>query len=152
MGFGREAFSTGLRVGVVIEEMRHMRTEHAAAGARGDDDVVISLECIEELAGDRRGCGAVAGIIGGLPAAGLATRHLDIAAGGFEQLDGSKAHARPVEIHEAGDEQGDAGAWGGLFHGCDLRGGDGFRQSLASRMRPDGTAFHSLSRCCAITT
>ena len=48
---------------------------------------------------------AVAGVVGGLAAAGLRRRHLDPAAGIFEQLDRGEADARPEQIDQAGDEQ-----------------------------------------------
>ena len=50
----------------------------------------------------------VAGIIGRLTAAGLGARHLDRAAGLFEQLDRSEADAGPEQIDQTRHQQRDA--------------------------------------------
>ena len=88
--------------------MRHVDAQHAAAGARGHDDVVIAAERVEDAAREVARGRAVAGIIGRLPAAGLRPRHLHLAARLLQQADRGEAHGRAVEIDEAGDEERDA--------------------------------------------
>ena len=104
----RERVGAGAQVGVVVEEMRHVGAQHAAAGARGHDHVIIAAERIEDAAREVARGGAVAGIIGRLAAAGLRARHLHLAAGLFQQADRGEAHGRAMEIDQAGDEQRDA--------------------------------------------
>ena len=50
----------------------------------------------------------VTGVVGGLPAASLRTRHLHEATGVFQQADRSESDAQAMQIDRAGDEQGDA--------------------------------------------
>ncbi len=71
------------------------------------DDIVEALEGLDHLAGDGDGVLPVAGIIGGLSAAGLRTRHLDAGSSRFDELDRGKGDARPEQIDQAGDEQAD---------------------------------------------
>ena len=85
-----------------------MAAQHAGAGARRGDHVIEALEGVHDLDGDRPGRGAVAGIIGGLAAAGLIERRLDPAAGVLEQADGGKGDGGAKQIGETGDEQPDA--------------------------------------------
>ena len=76
VGFRGELVGLGAQVGVVVEQMRHVFGEHAAAGAGRDHDVVIGGEGGDEAGGEVARGGAVAGIVGGLAAAGLGARHL----------------------------------------------------------------------------
>jgi hypothetical protein len=95
--------------GFIGEELGIVDADHAAAGTRGDDDIIERLEGGDHLARDRLGIGLVARIIGGLTATGLRERHLDAAARLFQELHRGKAHGGPVEIDEAGDEKPHAG-------------------------------------------
>ena len=92
-------------VRLVGEQLGIMLADHAGAGAGRRDDIVEAVEGRDDLPRDRLGIRPVAGIIGGLAAAGLRARHLDRAAGVFEQLHRGKAHGRAEEVDEAGDEQ-----------------------------------------------
>jgi len=74
--------------------------------------MVERLERGDDLAGDLLGVGTVAGIVGGLAATGLRRRDLHLAAGLLQQLHGGESYRRAVEIHQAGDKQGDAAACG----------------------------------------
>ena len=76
------------------------------------------------LAGERRRVAVVAAVQRGLAAAGLGLRHLDPAAGLFQQLEGGKADPGADGIDKAGHEKADAGAGGvrkGGGHGRDLQ-------------------------------
>ena len=91
--------------GITGEELRIVNADHPGARAGGSDDMVVALECVEHLQGDRLRIGAVARIIGRLTATGLSARHLDGAARLLEQLDGGETDRRPEKIHQAGHEQ-----------------------------------------------
>ena len=93
---------------IILEQHRIMLAQHARAGAGRRNDIVEALERLDHLARDRLGVGAVAGIIGGLAAADLRLRHLDLAARAFEQLDRREADGGAEKIHKAGDEKADA--------------------------------------------
>ena len=90
---------------VVGEQLGVVLDQHPAAGARGDDDVVVARERRDDAARQGLGGGAVARVEGGLPAAGLRRRDLDLAARVLEQLDGREADARAEQVDEAGDEE-----------------------------------------------
>ena len=85
-----------------------MRADHARTGTARRHHIVVGLEGGDDLGCDGAGVGAIAGVVGGLAAAGLRARHLDRAAGLLQQLDGGEAHRRPEQIDETGDEQADA--------------------------------------------
>ena len=86
--------------------------QHAGAGAGRRDDVVKLLKRRDHLFGNLPRILSVAGIIGGLAAAGLRARHMHLASGILQQLDGGKADAGAEQIDKAGDEQADARAFG----------------------------------------
>ena len=73
--------------GIVGEHFRIMRAQLARAGARGRHHVIEAFEGIHHLAGERLGNGLVAGIVGGLAAAGLEPWHVDRAGRSLQQLD-----------------------------------------------------------------
>ncbi len=108
VGFGGQGFGACVQVGVIAEQGGQVAREHPGAGARGDDDVVVGRECREEAESEVAGGGAIAGVIGGLAAAGLGAGNFNRAAGGFEQGDAGEGDAGAVQVHQAGDEQGDA--------------------------------------------
>src|SRR5436190_5937513 len=85
-----------------------MHSDHSGAGAGGHDDVVKALESGNDIAGNCRRILTVAGIIGGLAAAGLGKRRINAAARLLEELHRGKADAWPNEVDQAGDEQPDA--------------------------------------------
>ena len=101
-----EALGLGRHLGLAGEQLGIVLDQHAAAGAARRDDVVAILERLDRLARQRLGGRPVAGIVGGLAAAGL-RRHDDPAAGVLEELDGGEADGRAHEVDEAGDEQAD---------------------------------------------
>ena len=122
---GSERFGALGEIGILGEQARVMEPQHAGARARRRHHIVEALEGLDHLAGDRHGVAPVAGIIGGLPAAGLRARHLDPAAPRLDQLDRGKGDAWPEQIDEAGDEQADKRA---LL--CGRRGSHGAGQAL----------------------
>ncbi len=63
--------------------------------------------------------------LGGLAAAGLGGRHLDAAARLLQQPDGGEADGGAVDVHQAGDEEGDAGRGHGLKLGAKRAGVNG---------------------------
>src|SRR3546814_11868800 len=77
-------------------------------------DVVVAFEGLDDPPRDGARILGVAGIVGRLAAAGLRPRHLDIAAGILQQLDGGEADLRPEQVDQAGDEQRDPAARPGL--------------------------------------
>ena len=103
---------------VIIKQRRVVMRDHAGAGTRRCDHVIIALEGIYYRARYSLGIGAVPRIIGRLAAAGLARRYFHQAAGFFQQLDGGKADCGPIEIHQAGDKKRNARR--GLGHGFNL--------------------------------
>ena len=70
--------------GIVDEHFRIMRTQLARTGARGHHHVIEALEGIHHLARERLSIGLVAGVVGGLTAAGLEPGHFDRAAGSLQ--------------------------------------------------------------------
>ena len=96
-------------VRVVHEKLGIVHLDHAGARARRRDDVIEAAEALDDTLGEVARRRAIAGVVGGLAAAGLA-RHLDAAAGVLEELHRRKADGRPHQIDEAGDEQPDAHA------------------------------------------
>ena len=93
---------------VAGEQLLVVRADHAAARAGGRDEVVAALELADDLARDRDRVAAVAGVVGGLAAAGLGGRHVDLGPAGFEQLDGCEPDRGPHQVDETGDEETDA--------------------------------------------
>ena len=112
VGAACERVGAGAQVRVIVEQRGQMMTQHATTGAGGHDDVVVAAECREHALGHRPRGRTVAAIIGRLAAAGLGTRHFDPAAGLLQQTDRGKANRGPVEVHETGDEERDAGLAG----------------------------------------
>ena len=105
-----KAATSTLNVGRLVgDETRVVHLEHGGAGAGGHNDIIAIGEGADSLKGEGFGRGAVAGVIGGLAAAGLAFRNDHFAAGCFDQACGSKADGRPHEIDEAGHEKTGAG-------------------------------------------
>ena len=80
-----ECIGTRSQIGIVIEQVRQVMLHHAAAGTRRHHDVVIATECIEDRFAKVARSAPITGIVGGLTAAGLRTRHFDLAAGLFQQ-------------------------------------------------------------------
>ena len=106
-GFRGHRLRPGEPVRIAFEQFGIMAADGAGAGARGDDDGRIGFERRDRLLRQRDGMGAVAAVERGLAAAGLALRHDDVAAGGFERADRGEADARAHHVDQAGDEQGD---------------------------------------------
>lgn len=100
----RERFGALGEIGIFDQQARVMDPQHAGARPRRCHHIVEALEGLDHLAGDRHGVAPVAGIISGLPAAGLGARHLDLAAPRLDQLDRGKGDAWPEQIDEASDE------------------------------------------------
>ena len=103
---------------VIIKQRRVVMRDHAGAGTRRCDHVIIALEGIHYRARYSLGIGAVARIIGRLAAAGLARWHFHQAAGFFQKLDRGKANSGPIKVHQAGNKKRNARR--SLGHGFNL--------------------------------
>ena len=108
VALGRERHGAAGIAPIIGQELGKMGAQHAGAGAAGRHHMVEALEQIDHLAGDGMGGLAIAGIIGGLAAAGLKRRRLDQAARLLQELGGGQTHAGTEKIDEAGDEESDA--------------------------------------------
>ena len=80
-----ECIGTRSQIWIVIEQVWQVMLQHAAAGTRRHHDVVIATECIEDAFAEVARRAPITGIIGGLTAAGLRTRHFDPAASLLQQ-------------------------------------------------------------------
>jgi hypothetical protein len=92
------------RVRDVIEQMRQVVFQHAAARAGGDDDVVIASERLDDAAAKIARGAAVAAVLGRLAAASLRAWHRRLAAGLLQQGDGGEADRGAIQVHQAGNE------------------------------------------------
>lgn len=104
-GLARELFRPHREARIVGEQFGIMFGDHPAAGARGDDDIIIALEGLDHLQREFARGAPVTRIEGGLPAAGLGG-HLDDTSRAFEQRRRSEADRGPDDIDKAGREQG----------------------------------------------
>ena len=93
---------------VVGKQRGIMLFQHAGARTRWRHDIVEAPERRDRLPGQGLGCRPVAGVVGGLAAAGLCRRHLHLAPGGLEQLDGGNADRGPHQIDKTRHEQAHA--------------------------------------------
>ena len=91
-----ECIGTRPQIGIIIEQMRQVMLQHAAARTRRHHHVVIAAERIENASAKVARSGPITGIVGGLAAAGLRTRHFDLAAGLFQQPYRRKANRRTI--------------------------------------------------------
>ena len=106
----------GEQRGIVLEDVREMMRDHRCARARGHDDVFGIPEHIKEMPGDGARFVRIAGVEGGLPAAGLGFWKVDLVAQALQHLGDGDADLRENLIHDAGDKQGDASAHWGEFN------------------------------------
>ena len=135
MALAREDLRPLREIGIIGEKVGVMFRHHAAAGARGRDNVIAVGEGVHGLQGEGARIGSVAGIEGGLAAAGL-RGHGDLAARILQQLHGGEADAGAKEIDETGDEEADA--WAVMVRqGDESRSGAGGGR-LCPGARPDG--------------
>ena len=140
MGARRQLHSRLVVGRIRLEEFGIVLDDHAPAGARGGHHVIEAAEGGDHVAGEGGGGVTVARIEGRLAAAGLGFRHLDAAACIFQQLDRRKADRRAEQVHQAGDEQGDA--WRRVRHGTSRHSrGCGF---ASPRECPQGVSDHIL--------
>ena len=108
MGFFSKGPGPRREAGIVREEFGIMMPDHARAGAGGRHDIIDAGECVHDIQRQRARGSPVAGIIGGLAAAGLGG-HNDLAPGLFQKLHRSKAYRRAEQVDQTGDEKPDAG-------------------------------------------
>ncbi len=106
IGLRRQRVGFGQPVRIVGEELGIVHLDHAGAGAGGRDHVVEAAEALDDALGEIARRAAVAGVVGGLAAAGL-HGHVDRTAGVLEQLHGREADRGPYQVDEAGHEQAD---------------------------------------------
>jgi hypothetical protein len=101
--------------GCVFEERGVVDAQHGGAGARRRDDVIQTGEGTHRLQGEVAGGIPIAGIVGGLTAAGLPFGHNDGATRRFEQMCRCEANRRAEQVYEAGDEEPDARRFGAFL-------------------------------------
>ena len=111
MAFIGEALRTRLPLRIIFEEFGIVARHHAAARARGRDDIIAWLKRFDHLLRKALRIALVARIESGLTATGL-FRHHDFAACLFQQMHSGKADGRAEEIDKTGGEQADK--WLGL--------------------------------------
>jgi hypothetical protein len=83
----RKALIAACELRIIAKQIGVALADHAAARPGRDDDVVELLEFLERFFGQVTGQRAIAGVVGGLPAAGLRGRHHDVVTGLFQQLE-----------------------------------------------------------------
>ena len=103
-----EVFGAVAPVRITGEKLGILHLDHGGAGAGGRDEIIVTFESLDGLAGDdaRRVVGAA--VIGRLAAAGLLLGNFDRAAGGLKQGDRRETDIRPHRIDHAGHKQADA--------------------------------------------
>jgi hypothetical protein len=111
-----QAMDLGEELGIVFEDVREMMRDHGCARARGHDDVFRIVEDVEEMPGDGARFIRIAGVEGGLAAAGLGRGEIDLVAQAFQHLSDGDANLRENLIHDAGDKQRNASAHWGEFN------------------------------------
>ena len=111
VGLCSEPLRARLPVRLVGEKRRIMLLDHAGAGAGGRDHIVVAFEGGDHAFRDRRGVTLVAGIVGGLAAAGLRLRHFHAASRVLQQLQRREADRGAEKVDETGHEEADP--WGG---------------------------------------
>ena len=99
-----ECARTSRLIRFIYEKFWIMLEQHAGAGAAGRDHVVAIPKSGDHLSGHAPRGASIAGIVGGLAAAGL-IRHNDFATCVFKQFDRCEPYARPKKIDEASHEQ-----------------------------------------------
>jgi len=107
MAFGCEPNGACGPLWIILEQFGVMARHHAAAGARGHNNVIAGFKSRHYLSRQTLRVAAVAGIEGRLPAAGL-FRHHHFAARLFKQARSRKTNAGTKEINKAGGEKADA--------------------------------------------
>ena len=121
-GFGRQRVRNIGHNRIGGEEFGIVRLDHPAARAGRHHNVIEAFENIDDLACDRLGVVAIAGIKGRLPAAGLGGRNFDAATRLFQKLYRSEANGRAEEIDETRYEKRHARRVGHVSkHGQALR-------------------------------
>ncbi len=112
----------GEQLGIVLEDVRVVVRDHGRARAGGHDDVLAIAEHVEEMPGDSARFIRVAGVEGGLAAAGLGRGEIDLITEVLQHLRDGDADLREGLIDDAGDKQGDAGAqYGSLTCPAELK-------------------------------
>ncbi len=94
---------------VAGEQGRVMVDDHVGAGTRRHDHRVRHAgQRVDRGAGHRGGVRGEPRVVGGLPAAGLVGRHVDLDASAFERLDGGVTDGREEPVDQTGGKQLDA--------------------------------------------
>ncbi|MNC85546.1 hypothetical protein D3C83_11520 [compost metagenome] len=94
------------------KEVGIVRADHPGAGTRRRDDVIAGLELRENFPRQRKRRPAIARVIAGLAATGLACRNHHLAPGRLQQAQRREPDAGTHEIDEAGNEKAYAHAAG----------------------------------------
>jgi hypothetical protein len=95
--FGQR-IGAGAQVGIIVEQVWQVVPQHAAAGTRRYNDIVVTAKRIEDAFGKIACRGAISRVVGGLPAAGLSARYLNLASCQFQQADRCEANGRAMKI------------------------------------------------------
>ena len=85
-----------------------MHADHSGAGAGWHNHIVKCFKFGDEFKSQCLGGFLVSRVVTGLAATGLLYWKLDLAACGFQQLDGGKPYARAYGVNQASDEQSNA--------------------------------------------
>ena len=97
MGFGKQ-------LGIVLEDLREMMGNHRSAGAGRHEDVLGAAKDIQKVPGDLARFVCVAGVEGGLAAAGLRFWEINLVAQPFQNLCDGDADLGKNLIDDAGNE------------------------------------------------
>ncbi len=109
VGAGSHGLGPALPLGLVGQQPRVLLAHVGHADRRGRDDGRERLEDLDPAPGQVQRLRPPAGLMGQRAAAGLLQRELDAQPLPFQQRDRRLAHLRPVQIDQAGDEEGDGG-------------------------------------------
>lgn len=90
-----------------VADLRVVLPDHGGTGSRGGHHILVPLEGGGGTAYERLGLGAVAGVVLGLPAAGLRLGEVDLHPEAFEEPHGRDPGGRIHRVVDAGDEEGD---------------------------------------------
>jgi hypothetical protein len=111
-----QTMDLGEQRGIVLEDVREMMRDHGCARAGGHDDVFRIAEDVQEMPGDGARFVRIAGVEGGLAAAGLGFWKIHLVAQALQHLSDGDADLRENLIHDAGDKQRDASTHWGEFN------------------------------------
>jgi len=108
-----QSMDFGPELRIVLEKIRKMMRDHRRARARRHDDIFGIAKNVKKMPRDGARFVRVAGVEGGLAAAGLRLGEVDLITQAFQHLSDGDADLRKYLIDDAGDKQGNARAQSG---------------------------------------